>query len=197
MPMHVVISVMSRDRVGIIAAVTKAVFEFNGNIDAISQTVMRGYFTIILTVELPDGLTLGEIRRKVADQAAEGELAVSIQERDVNAGDSPVVAEGEQFALTIIGKDRPGIISRISSYLASRGINIVDLYAYAQDDEFVLIGQVMVPGEQDIQQIQIDLEEQWKDSAMNVNLQHENIFVATNEIEFRHSRKPGRATADG
>ena len=196
MPMHVVISVMSRDRAGIIAAVTKAVSELSGNIDAISQTVLRGYFTIILAVELPQPYPLDEIRKKVEAEGRQGELAVSIQQRDLEAARSPIVPDGEQFVLTTVGRDQPGVIRQISSYLASRNINIVDPYARVQAGEFVLIGQVMVPRQQDIQQIQIDLEAQWRDTAMTVNLQHQNIFVATNEIDFRHS-KTAMPTADG
>lgn len=188
MPQHLVLSVMSKDRVGIIAAVTRAVYELKGNIDAISQTVMRGYFTLILTVAFPDESSPDEIRRKIEGEGHKGELAVSVQPRDLKAAQKPVVRGGEQFVLTIMGRDHPGIISRISSYLASRGINIVDLYAYTEGENFVMIGQVMLPSKHDVAQIQIDLGGLWRDTDMTVSLQHENIFSATNEVDFRHSR---------
>lgn len=195
----VVLSVLSRDRVGIISGVTQAIYELNGNIDAISQTVMRGYFTIILTVDFPETIPLETVRDKVAAAGRKGEMAVSVQKREAAAA-KPVIRDGENFVLTIIGKDRPGIASRITSYLASRSINIIDLSADSQGEHsdakgrlFTLIGQLTIPHDQDIQQIQIDLKNVWKDDAISVTLQHENIFVATNEIDFHPTRKDTHA----
>ena len=42
-----VINVLSDDHPGIIAAVGRAVSGLSGNIDACSQTVLSGYFTLI------------------------------------------------------------------------------------------------------------------------------------------------------
>jgi glycine cleavage system transcriptional repressor len=193
--MNVVISVMARDRVGIVASVSRAVYELKGNIDSISQTVLRGYFTLILSAEFPQSFPLLDIQDAIEQSGKPGELEVSVKERDPAAEGTPVVkGGGETFVLTLIVKDRTGILSRTSAYLASRSINIVDLYAYTQEDRFVVISQLQVPREQDIRQIQIDLESLWKDRDVTVSLQHENIFVATNEIDFRHTRLGVRRT---
>lgn len=188
MPQHVVLSILSPDRVGIIASVSRCIYDLGGNIDAMSETVMRGYFTIILTVSFEDRRELDEIRRSIECLGRRGELSVSIQERDLGAGAQRAQIEGEEFVLTIMGRDRPGIVSRISGYLASRSINIMDLFATTEGERFVLIGQLVVPREQDVRQIQIDLEGLWPDGQQSVSLQHVNIFVATNEINFRHKR---------
>ncbi|MEW6443831.1 MAG: ACT domain-containing protein [bacterium] len=186
--MNAVISVMSRDRVGIVAAVSRAIYGLEGNIDSISQTVLRGYFALILSAEFPRAHALEEIQRAIVESAGPGELAVSVKEKDPDSDRVPVVKDGEPFVLTLVVKDRSGILSRSSSYLGSRNINITDLYAETRGDRFVVIGQLMVPREHDIRQIQIDLEALWKDRDIRVSLQHENIFVATNEIDFRHTR---------
>ena len=52
MPKYI-ISVTAADRVGIVYSVTGALLDLGGNILELSQTVMRGYFTIILEVEFP------------------------------------------------------------------------------------------------------------------------------------------------
>ena len=52
MPKYI-ISVNAADRVGIVYSVTGALLDLGGNILELSQTVMRGYFTIILEVEFP------------------------------------------------------------------------------------------------------------------------------------------------
>ncbi len=63
MPSHVVISLMSRDRVGIIAAVAKSIFALGGTIGAISQTVMDEYFTILLTADFAGDPSLDAVRQ--------------------------------------------------------------------------------------------------------------------------------------
>lgn len=188
MPKKVVMSVMARDRVGIVAAVSRAVYGLKGNIDSINQTVLKGYFTLILTADFRESLPLDQIQRAVEQSGRPGELEVSVKERDPSAERVPLVPDGEPFVLTLIVKDRTGILSRTSAYLASRNINIVDLYARTEKGRFVVVSQLRIPRDQDIRQIQIDLEALWKDREATVSLQHENIFAATNEVDFRHDR---------
>ena len=188
MPSQVVISLMSRDRVGIIAAVAKSIFSLNGTICAISQTVMDQYFTILLTADFAGNPTLDELRRGLEAAGGPGECHVSVRERESAQRRDRQAGQGDGFVLTLTGKDRPDIISRVSLYLAGRAINIIDLYAQTRGDDFLLIGQVVVPRDQDIMQLQIDLKGLWKDYPLAVHLQHEDIFAATNEIAFTHSK---------
>ena len=50
--MKAVITVVGKDRVGIIAAVSACLAENSVNILDISQTILQGYFTMIMLVEL-------------------------------------------------------------------------------------------------------------------------------------------------
>ena len=188
MPSQVVISLMSRDRVGIIAAVAKSIFSLNGTIGAISQTVMDQYFTILLTADFAGEPSLDDLRRGLEAAGEPGEFHVSVRQRESAPPREQQVPRGDGFVLTLTGRDRPDIISRVSAYLAGRAINIIDLFAHTQGDAFLLIGQVVVPRDQDIMQLQIDLKGLWKDYPLAVHLQHEDIFAATNEIAFTHSK---------
>jgi predicted amino acid-binding ACT domain protein len=144
MPIDYVIPVMSLDRVGIVAGLTEAVMELNGSIDAISQTVLQGYFTIIVAARFDEEVAPEALVAAVRAKGAPGELEVSVQaRRPVEA--RPVVPDAQRFILTVSGPDRKGVIHRISSYLASRSINVEDLYAYRDGPRFVLLAQVQVP----------------------------------------------------
>ena len=178
-----VLTVMSRDRVGIVAGVTEAILELGGNIDAISQTVLRGYFTIIITLQFDEDVPHQKLKQTVQDKGAPGELEVSVKERTVKDPE-PVVAEGERFVLTITGPDQKGIVKRITAYLAGRNINIDDLYAYGEGDHFVLIGQLLMPEGEDVENLKMDLESMIGGKDVSINLQHENVFIATNQIDF-------------
>lgn len=188
MPKHVVISLMSRDRVGIIAAVAKSIYGMGGTIEAITQTVMQEYFTILLIADFSTEISLNEVKKNIEGSGRQGEFHVSVKERDGGQHPGTAKPESDQFVLTITGANQPDIISRLSSFLAGRNINIIDLYANTRDEQFLLIGQVTIPHEQDIMHVQIDLKSLWKDYPLTVNVQHENIFAATNEIAFSHSK---------
>ncbi len=53
--MKVVITVLGRDRVGIIARVTACLADNDVNILDISQTILQGYFTMIMLAEILEG----------------------------------------------------------------------------------------------------------------------------------------------
>jgi glycine cleavage system transcriptional repressor len=184
MPSDFVISVMSLDRVGIVAGLTEAVLELGGNIDAISQTVLKGYFTIIVTAHFDEEADAGALAAAVRARGAQGELEVSVQPRR-KLEPRPVVPDAQRFILTVSGPDRKGVIHRISSYLASRSINVEDLYAYREGERFVLLAQVEVPPGQELERLQMDVASLWAPGDMEVTLQHENIFLATNNVDFR------------
>jgi predicted amino acid-binding ACT domain protein len=185
MPQDYVLSVMARDRVGIVAALTAAIAELDGNIDAMSQTVLRGYFTIIVTVRFSSDVSAGTLAQAVCAKGGPGELAVSVKAREA-AGPAAARHGSERFVLTITGEDRKGIMHRVTSFLASRDVNIEDLYAYVEGEGFRFIGQLEVPGGVDVERLQMELSGLWPPGEMQVSLQHENVFLATNHVDFRH-----------
>ena len=50
--MKAIVTVVGKDQVGIIAAICSSLAEFNVNVLDISQTVMQGYFTMMMVVEV-------------------------------------------------------------------------------------------------------------------------------------------------
>ena len=50
--MKAIVTVVGQDRVGIIAGVCAKLAEFNVNVLDISQTVMQGYFTMMMAAEV-------------------------------------------------------------------------------------------------------------------------------------------------
>jgi ACT domain-containing protein len=64
--MKVVITVLGKDRVGIIAKVSTALAESNVNILDISQTILQDYFTMIMLAEILDpALSVEELGRRL------------------------------------------------------------------------------------------------------------------------------------
>ena len=180
-PHAFVLNVMAEDRPGIVSAVSRAVAGQGGNIDSCSQTVLAGYFTLIMLVSFPAETTIQRLAEAVAGPAGENRgfqvLVRPFEPEKVR----PAVSEGENFVITAFGPDHEGILNPFASLLANKGININDLYVDNQADQFVLIGQVRVPPNWDLQMLQADLEELAREAGYTVRIQHENVFVATNQ----------------
>jgi glycine cleavage system transcriptional repressor len=175
-----ILTVMARDRIGIVRDVSSALSSLGGNITHLSQTVLRGYFTLIISVQVPDQRTDADIREAVEARGSAGELQVSVAPFQV----SPPMAGAatERFTLSMQGKDQPGIIARTTSYLAERGINVDDFYSYVHDGILLMLAQVSIPTGMDIERVQADLREVGREFALVVHLQHEDIFRATSDV---------------
>jgi len=178
-----VVTLTCRDRVGIVRDVTDRISTWNGNIERFSQTVLMNYFTLIVVVSFPESRTVEELREFLAGAGAPGEFELIVKVFEKAAEIQPVLPDADCFILTATGPDQPGIIGQIARYLASKGINISDLYAYKPaPDSFVLISEVAIPRHISVAQIQLDLEQFGKQTGLACALQHENIFKATNEV---------------
>lgn len=179
-----VINVMSDDRPGIVAGVSSAISEMGGNIESCSQTVLDGYFTLILTFTLPKQWEIPRLEENFA--AGEGLHDCQFMIRPMNI--RPKIVEKKDpniFVITAFGPDRKSIVATFSQYLAGKEINILDLYGnITADNSFVLISQVEVNPQNDVKNLQLDLEELGEELGFTVRLQHNNIFVATNQLRL-------------
>lgn len=183
-PTAFVLNILAEDRPGIVAAVAGAIVARGGNIDACSQTVVSRYFTQIMVVSFPQPVSAGQIREEII-QSGQGELGLQVQVTPYSApAPDSTGSEGDNFVITAFGNDREGIVLRFSQFLADKGINISDLYAHSEGDQFVLVGQVRVPRHWDIQMLKADLEHLADQIGHTVRIQHENVFVATNQLRL-------------
>lgn len=177
-----VISVLIRDRVGILRAISAAVTDLGANIDGISQTVVAGYFTVILTATFRKVQTPTAIQEAVHGQFPADEASVVVRPYE-GQGAAKRTVEGEGYIVTISGKDRPGILKAITAFMADKGLNIEDWYVGFEGDGFVThIGEVTVPSVLDIKQVQDEFKQVVAPMKLKLSMQHGNIFRATNEI---------------
>lgn len=176
-----VLNVMADDHPGIVASVSSVIESLSGNIDCCSQTVLSGYFTLIMIVSLPEAIDSSILTEKIRENHPDFQVSVRKMETSVAAGSSQ---DYDRFVITAFGKDQPAIVRKFSAYLSDREINIVDLYCARRNDEFVLIGQVEVPTHWDLSMLQTELEHMGKELGFTVKLQQQNIFLATNQLRL-------------
>lgn len=175
-----VISVVVPDRVGILRAISAAVADQGANIDGISQTVVEGYFTVLLTATFKTGSAAEKIAESIRRKFDSGEASVMVRPH-VKAASAPC-SGGERFILTMSGKDRPGILQAVTQFLAERRINIEDWLVRFEGPNVMHIGELTLPGRLDVRQLQADLSRTMSRLGIQAHIHHENIFRATNDI---------------
>lgn len=82
--MKAIVTVVGKDQVGIIAGVCIRLAEYNINVLDISQTIMEGYFTMMMVVDL--ALCETPFDRVSGDMKAYGEergLSIRVQREDI------------------------------------------------------------------------------------------------------------------
>jgi ACT domain-containing protein len=85
--------------------------------------------------------------------------------------------------ITVIGKDRKGIIAGISTELANAGINILDISQTILQEYFVMIMLVDMTGATDESyNIQRKLDKKGNELGVQVKMQREDIFNAMHQI---------------
>ncbi len=175
-----IVTVTAADRVGIVFSVAGTIRDEGGTILELSQTVMRGYFTIILDVAFPATRDPKSLAALVADRGKRFDLTVAVLPVKEQALEPPV-PNGERFILSVLGDDSPGNIHGISGCLAAHGVNIVDLHARVDGPRFSLVMEAFLPPDLSPATVRAELERFGRDHGLEAYVQHENIFLATSE----------------
>jgi ACT domain-containing protein len=82
--MRAIVTVVGKDQVGIIAAVCIKLAEFNVNVLDISQTVMQGYFTMMMVVDVTGcSVPLAQLCANMEEMGKERGLSVRVQREDI------------------------------------------------------------------------------------------------------------------
>lgn len=178
-----VISVLAPDRPGIIADVSGAIYELGGNLEAMSQTTIQGWFTMLTRVTFPEGVDQESVTERI-EASAGCEVMVCPDSNGAKA----VQVSGEPYVLTVIGDDKPGIVRRLSCCCAERGVNIDDVWNEVREGRFVTIFHVTVPRDVDAKDFRHDLELAGTAIGVSITLQHADIFTATNSLGVRTRR---------
>jgi ACT domain-containing protein len=82
--MKAIVTVVGKDRVGIIADVCVELASYNINVLDISQTVMQGYFTMMMAVDVSGcDLPLAELAKRMEEKGKSMSLAIRLQREDI------------------------------------------------------------------------------------------------------------------
>jgi len=180
-----ILSVLGRDRPGIVAAVSRALFEQNCNIENVSQTMLQTEFAGIFIVSMSPGATAEDLHRGLCERLSP--LGLHVHTKPCERGEYPcATAPCEPFVITTRGPDRKGLVADISEVIARHGVNITNLQAVFKGGDVpvdnIMIYEVDVPAAVDQQALARDLRARAEALGLEINIQHRNIFETLHRI---------------
>lgn len=84
--------------------------------------------------------------------------------------------------VTVIGRDKVGIIAAVSGWMAELELNIEDISQTVMKDFFTMMMLVDIGNVTDFEKISKFLERKGKDIGVAIHVQHEDIFNAMHRI---------------
>ena len=183
MPKRYIITLTAANRVGVLAAVGTALDELGGNIHELSQTVMQKFFSIILAADFPDSREPQVILDHLRDACRPFGGEICLKDPDVEELREDREGEYRTYYLTVEGKDRPGVLRRISSRLAERQIDITDLYGVREDESqtFHAAMGLAIPAGVQTKPLQDDLQQLGQSLGLSFRLYDEREALAVPE----------------
>ncbi|HVN72415.1 MAG TPA: ACT domain-containing protein, partial [Desulfomonilia bacterium] len=123
------------DAVGLVGAITSPIAEVKGNIVDMRQDVLHGLFTIYLVVDLAKAtVSVKEFRGLVDKISGDTGLKLAIDKYTP----TPLTFEKKNMLLTLVGKDKSGIIATISEKLGKYNVNIEMSDVVARENIFLM-----------------------------------------------------------
>ncbi|NNE95840.1 MAG: hypothetical protein HKN24_07410 [Acidimicrobiales bacterium] len=116
-----VVTILGKDRAGLVDSVSGAIANHGGNWEESHMAHLAGQFAGIVLVTVPDS-EADALTRALEALEASGLLSVTVERSE------PFSEIGTRtFALEVVGQDRQGIIYDISHVLATRNVSIAEL----------------------------------------------------------------------
>lgn len=119
------LTIIGRDRSGIVAQVTDILYRLGCNIADSSSTILGGQFAMILIISHPEFTSKDDFGDAFAP-LEEGNLSVFLRTLKPGGEKRPDLS-GEICMISVYGSDKPGIVFRVTKELGARGVNITDM----------------------------------------------------------------------
>jgi len=145
---HFAVTIISKDRPGIVADTTEVLFRLGCNIEDSSCTMLGSDFAMILIVTHDKPFT----KARLADEfrLLQEKTGLMVHLRTLHEEEiRPATPAGELCLISVYGSDQPGIVYRVTRALADRKVNITDLntrlIGTKEEPVYVLMLEAILP----------------------------------------------------
>ena len=121
----IVVSAIGKDRPGIVAGVTEALFRAGCNLEDSAMTILESEFAILLISSKPAKISMKQFQSQLGLLAKKTGLVVQVKEMNVARGKPSGAVRSAIVSAS--GTDQTGILFRLATVLAKHRVNITDL----------------------------------------------------------------------
>lgn len=182
MSKQIIISVLSIDRPGIIAEVTNAIYSLDGNLADLSQSVLRGYFNMIVIARFSTEITTDAIKDKIASMNSENLLNVIVKDTNEAITGKTIPLPEDIYVVTGQGEDRTGLVASISTFCRDNKINIIDYDTKLGEDIYSMMLEIDLTNAEPAELIHEKLDEMAGTMGLSIIMQNKKLFDTINEI---------------
>ena len=122
---HFALTIVGRDRPGIVSQVTEILFKQGCNLADSSCSILGGQFAMILILGHPEFIdreSFGDAFKPLED----ADLTVALRVLKPG-GEIRTHITGDLCMISVYGSDKPGIVYRVTNTLGEKKVNITDL----------------------------------------------------------------------
>ena len=139
---HLALSAVGLDRPGIVAAVSRVLFERGANLEDSRMALLGGQFAMMLIVSVSDDADVDALENGLADATGNMDLVITLRRVE----ETSTHPAGTPYVVTVYTADRPGIVAGVTAALAEHGANIVDLATHvAEGGVYIMVIEVTLP----------------------------------------------------
>jgi len=173
------IFVIGRDSTGIVADITKALFELGANINDSSHTIIGNQFAMLLLISADSDCNTEKVQHYFKGISEKRGLIVHVhrlKEQDIQRkGSDP----GQLCVIHLYGADKPGIVYQVTNLLATNKVNITDLstrrFGSDKNPIYIMYLEAEVPYDVDTKKLGQELNKLASDLSVEIKYELEEV----------------------
>ena len=155
-----IVTALGKDQPGIVAGVTKILYQLGCNLEDSAMTRLGGEFTIMLAFSAKAAQTEEKLSKAFAPLAKRLKLTIHLRSLTKSEAAAPR-KHGSAYLITVYGADRPGIVFHMSDALAKVGVNIQDVHTHRSAASgpslYLLMLEVEIPPKRSVASVEKQL----------------------------------------
>jgi len=182
---NAIITSLTDDRPGVLAAIAASLFRSNCNIIQVSQTILGTEFAGIFIVSMPAAMEENQLKEKI-EKDLKGEN-INIHVKPIaKPHENNTKKTSDPFIVTTFGPDQKGLVAAVTACIAKHNANIANLKAVFNggDDpkDNVMIYEIDISKASNFKALSDDLNKLCDKYGLEINIQHKLIFDKITKI---------------
>lgn len=174
------VSAIGQDQPGIVAALTKAIFDLDCNLEDTSMTQLEDHFAVLIILEAPEQTSQEVLMKRLVEVREAFNLQLSLF--PIQTQSQQVVSSGEPWSISVSGADHLGIVYMVTQFLAHRQINISHLSTKrltkpSGQSLFLMALEVEIPASLPITDVQADLNALAQEQALEIHAEPLEVYT--------------------